>query len=116
MTARIEWRTKGKGKDALLYVGEFGEDANTVLKAWEATPDVLEDFLNEMAKLDTNVTELETDVDERNPDDWGKLVMTRARDGGDVLDIDPELYWDAVYYWFRAHGRDPHLWTEHHRR
>ena len=35
MVARIEWRTKGKGDDALLYVGEFGEDSNTVLRTWE---------------------------------------------------------------------------------
>ena len=111
MTARIEWRTRGKGKDTLIYVSEFGEDANTAVKSWEATPDVLSDFLNDMSSIDTGFIELETNVEDRNPEEWGDLVMTRARDGGDVLSINPELYWDAVYYWFRAHGRDPHPWS-----
>jgi hypothetical protein len=116
MAARIEWRTKGKGKDALLYVSEFGEDSNTVLRAWEADPDLLADFLNGMEDLNGEVTQLETDVDERNPDGWGALVMTRAHHGGDILSINPELYWDGIYTWFRAHGRDPHPWTKQSKR
>ena len=34
----------------------------------------------------------------------------RAQTGGDVLDIDPENYWDGIYYWFRSRGLDPHPW------
>ncbi len=110
MTGRIEWRTKGKGEDALLFVGEYGEDSNTVLKKWDASPSVLTDFLNDMEQLDTAVNGLEVDVDKRQPERWGKLVLSRASQGGDVLAIDPETYWDEIYYWFRAHGRDPHPW------
>jgi hypothetical protein len=111
MTARIEWRTRGKGKDALLYVGEYGEDENTVLRKWDANAPRLADFLNEMDELDTKVADLEVDVDERAPQGWGKLVLSRAaQGGGDILNIDPELYWDGIYFWFRSKGVDPHPW------
>lgn len=113
MTARIEWRTKGKGDDALLFVREFGEAGDTVLKAWHADRGRLTDFLNEMEGLDTAIVSLETDVDQRDPRQWGELVLSRAQPGGDVLDMDPEIYWDQIYYWWRSHGIDPHPW---HRR
>ena len=109
MTARIEWRTRGKGDDTLLFVGEFGEDSNTVLRKWEGTPALIADFLNDMADLDTTVVGLEVDVRERKPEQWGKLVLIRSQ-SGDILAIDPELYWDGVYYWFRSRGVDPHPW------
>src|SRR5260370_7315568 len=63
-----------------------------------------------MSELDTAVVRLETDVDKRDPQQWGKLVLSRAQQGGDVLDIDPETYWDGLYYWFRSRGLDPHPW------
>ena len=109
MVARIEWRTKGKGDDALLYVGEFGEDSNTVLRTWDADSDRLTDFLNDMETLDTVVVRLEVDADQRDPEQWGKLVLSRGR-GGEVLHVDPEPYWDGIYYWFRSRGIDPHRW------
>ena len=109
MTARIEWRTRGKGNDALLFVGEFGEDPNTVLRMWGADSVLLADFLNDMERLDTAVFDLEVDVTQREPQLWGKLVLARSQNG-DVLTINPELYWDGIYYWFRSQGTDPHLW------
>ena len=109
MVARIEWRTKGKGDDALLYVGEFGEDSNTVLRTWGADSALLTDFLNDMETLDTVVVRLEVDADQRDPEQWGKLVLARGR-GGEVLHVDPEPYWDGIYYWFRSRGIDPHRW------
>jgi hypothetical protein len=111
MTVRIEWRTKGKGDDALVLVGDYGEAPNTVMKAWAADRDLLTDFLNDMARLEPVNTRLETDVNQRDPKHWGKLVLARAAQrGGDVLDIDPEIYWDGIYYWFRSRGLDPHPW------
>ena len=109
MVARIEWRSRGSGSDALLYVGEFGEDDNTVLKTWSADAALLTDFLNDMAGLDTSVTRLEVDPDQRDPEQWGTLVLARAP-GGEVLAIDPEPYWDGIYHWFRSRGADPHPW------
>ena len=109
MAARIEWRTKGKGDDALLFVGEFGEDDNTVLRTWDADSALLTDFLNDMADLDTQVAGLEVDADQRNPEQWGRLVLSRTP-SGEVLDVNPEPYWDGIYYWFRSRGVDPHKW------
>jgi hypothetical protein len=110
MTTRIEWRTKGTGDDALIFVREFGEAGDAVLKTWSADSGRLTDFLNDMQGLDSVVGTLETDIDQRDPLSWGKLVLSRAQPGGDVLDIDPEIYWDEVYYWFRSRGTDPHRW------
>jgi hypothetical protein len=110
MTTRIEWRTKGRGDDALLFVREFGEAGDTVLKAWDADGGRITDFLNQMEDLDTAAVGLETNVDQRDPLDWGELVLARAQPGGDVLQIDPEIYWDKIYYWFRSRGIDPHPW------
>lgn len=110
MTARIEWRTRGKGDDALLLVSEYGEAPNTVVKAWPADAQLLTDYLNAMAELQTATTRLETPVDKRDPQQWGKLVLSRSQRGGDVLEIDPEPYWDGIYYWFRSKGLDPHPW------
>jgi hypothetical protein len=113
MTARIEWRTKGRGSDSLLYVREFGEAGDTVVKTWDADSGRLSDFLNDMAELDTAAGNLETDVDHRDPLQWGKLVLSRAQPEGDVLEIDPEIYWDKIYYYFRSRGVDPHPWHRH---
>jgi hypothetical protein len=107
MVARIEWRTNGGGDDTLLFVSEYGESENTALKTWKADADRLTDFLNDMTGLDTTFAGLETAVDQRDPEQYGKLILTRSKDG-DILGIDPELYWDAIYKWFRAHGKDPH--------
>ena len=113
MSARLEWRTRGKGKDALIYVREYGEAGDTVMKKWEADPGRLTDFLNQMSDLDTDGARLETSVDERDPGKFGKLVLSREP-GGAILDIDPEAYWDQIYYWFRSRGNDPHLWRGGH--
>ena len=114
MPPRIEWRTKGKGDDALLYVGEFGEDSNTVLRTWRADANRITDFLNDMTGMDTQVTGLEVAPDQRDPEQWGSLVLSRAP-SGEVLDVNPEPYWDGIYYWFRSHGVDPHQWRGQHR-
>src|SRR5579864_5297255 len=101
MSLRIEWRTRGSGQDSLLLIGDYGEAANTVMKTWQADAPLLRDFLNDMTRLESVTVRLETDVDQREPRQWGKLVLARAQRGGDVLDIDPERYWDGIYYWFR---------------
>jgi len=109
MTERIEWRTRDKGDDALILVGQSG-DSEAVLKAWRADTPLLTDFLNDLEGPDSSAASIDVEGDRRNPQQWGTLVMSRARDGGDVLAIDPEPYWDGIYYWFRAHGLDPHRW------
>jgi len=103
MGIRIEWRSQTEGDDALLKV----QDDGRVVHAWEASPALLTDFLNDMTGFDDGggaASEAEPD-----PTRWGRLVA--ARDGeGDVLFIDPEAYWDRIGYWFRSHGDDPHTY------
>jgi len=108
MTERIEWRTKSPGDDTLVLVGQLGDNANAVLKAWAADSSLIADFLNDMDALDTTAEGREVAAEQRDPQQWGKLVLSRAQEGGDVLAIDPEPYWDAIYYYFRKHGVDPH--------
>jgi hypothetical protein len=40
-----------------------------------------------------------------DPDAWGELVLSRA-DSGEVIDVDPELFWERVYARFRSRGVD----------
>jgi hypothetical protein len=46
-------------------------------------------------------------VDEarRNPVYWGELVSARASTG-EVLTMDPRLYWEGIFNWFRSRGVD----------
>lgn len=108
MTARIEWRHRSKGDEAILLVGESEGSTGGVLKAWRADAALLTDLLNDMREVGATDGALPLSEHQRDPQAWGKLVLARAQDGGDVLAIDPEPYWDGIYYWFRAHGLDPH--------
>lgn len=105
MALRVEWRTKGETDDAILVV----DDAqNAVRQAVEADPTVLRGFLNDMAELHAWRERPSVKDALRNPEAWGHLVMARATTG-EVLDMDPELFWDGIYHWFRSRGIDPHV-------
>jgi hypothetical protein len=43
--------------------------------------------------------------DKRDPAAWGHLVIARGA-SGEVLTMDPELYWEGIYAWFRSRGVD----------
>src|SRR5437870_2053076 len=103
---RIEWRSRGEGDDALVAISD--EDQR-VVRAWVADPALLTDFLNDMMKIDARDGRNGLDVSQRDPLHWGRLVLARS-DSGDLLDVDPELYWDRITYWFRSRGDDPHPW------
>lgn len=105
---RFEWRNRDGDNDVLLAVEE---NSDTVLEAWEADAALLADFLNEMTGLDAHKGRAGLDVSQRDPKQWGGLVIARS-DSGDVVSIDPELYWDRVRYWFRSRGEDPHPWRK----
>ena len=108
MTARIEWRHRSKGDESVLLVGESDGNPYRVLKAWPASTELLADLLNDMDHVGATSGALALSDTQLDPHEWGKLVLARAQDGGDVLAIDPELYWDGIYYYFRAHGQDAH--------
>ena len=102
---RIEWRYRSD-EDALLTVDEEGA---TALEVWELDRALLSDFLNLMTSLDAhNKRSIVVDA-QRDPQEWGQLVIARS-DDGDVLRVDPELYWDRVAHWFRSEGGDPNPW------
>jgi hypothetical protein len=98
----IEWRSKTEGDDFLIKVRE--EDGQ-IVSAWQADPELLRDFLNDMTGFDDGGSAVA--VDQQDPLGWGRLVLARAEDG-DALRIDPELYWGGIAYWFRSRGDDPH--------
>ena len=102
---RIEWRCRSD-EDALLTVDAEGA---TVLEVWELNRALLSDFLNLMASLDAHGRRSIADDAQRDPEEWGQLVIARS-DDGDVIRIDPELYWDRVAHWFRTQGGDPNPW------
>ena len=104
MAVRVEWRTRGEMDDTLLVVDD---DDNTVHQAVPATPTLLHDFLNDMAGLDTWQAGPAVAEDKRNSAAWGELVIARAKTG-EVLTMDPELFWEGIYLWFRSRGVDPH--------
>lgn len=104
MSRSIEWRCAPDGAYALVAV----EDAGTVVQAWPAEPELVADFLNDMTAVrDGNGSGVT--VADPDPDGWGELVIARSADG-DVLFIDPELYWNGIADLFRSRGDDPHPW------
>ena len=103
---RFEWRTKGEGSDALIAVDDA---TNSVREIWDATAPLIEDFLNDMTEVLSETSSGNTEVDEQDPEQWGVLVISRT-DEGDVISVDPELYWNRIADWFRSRGSDPHPW------
>src|SRR5437870_2470155 len=106
MGLRIEWRSRAEGDDFLLTVDE---DSETVLEERPADPALLTDFLNDMTTFETRPGRNGVRRAQRDPDEWRALVIGRS-DDGDVLDVDPQLYWEGVAFWFRSRGEDPHPW------
>jgi hypothetical protein len=90
--------------DAILVVDDTD---NTVRQGLAADPEVLRDFLNNMAYLDMWQSLRPVGDDKRDPARWGELVMARAPTG-EVITMDPELFWEGIYLWFRSRGVDPH--------
>ena len=104
MAMSIEWRLRD-GTDALLMV-----DASASAVSELSPPDdgVLKSFLavTGTAEAWQSWTEWHAvDGDGRDPDEWGDLVLSRA-DHGEVISIDPELFWERVHRRFRSRGVD----------
>src|SRR5256885_3094926 len=47
-----------------------------------------------------------------SPQEWGNIVMSRS-DEGDVLWVDPALYWEGIAYWFRSDRKSTRLNSSH---
>jgi hypothetical protein len=100
MPINAQWRTDGES-DTLLIVDE----GNQVREAVQANPEVLSTFLTNVGDLAAWHGERSVPDDKRDPGAWGLLVIARGL-SGEVLTMDPELYWDGIYSWFRSRGVD----------
>jgi len=100
VTLTAEWRTN-RGKDTVLIVDE----SNRVREALPADPNVLSTFLTNPGDLAAWHGERSVAEDQREPSAWGELVIARGP-LGEVLTMDPELYWEGIYLWFRSRGVD----------
>jgi len=103
MALHVEWRTRGEMDDTVLLV----DDNNTVRQALAADPEVLRAFLTDLVGLDAGRQPQGVEGDQRHPEAWGALIMARATTQ-EVISMDPELFWDGIYLWFRSRGLDPH--------
>lgn len=100
MVLRAEWRTDA-GNDTVLIV----DASNHVRAALPADPNVLSTFLTNPAELAGWREERAVGEHQRDPTTWGELVIARGP-SGEVLTMDPELYWEGIYSWFRSRGVD----------
>ena len=102
MSLSAEWRTRGAQNDAILVL----EDDGAIREAILVDGAILSRFLTE--QLDDLVNwrgQSLVEGEKREPDAWGELVISRA-ETGEVIEADPELFWQGIYLWFRSHGVD----------
>jgi hypothetical protein len=101
MSLSAEWRTDGV-QDYILVVDQA---SHTVRQALLPDREVLTDFLNDMADL-VYWRGKPLTPEQGSPEAWGELVIARGA-SGEVLDMNPELYWELIHTWFRSRGVDP---------
>ena len=100
MALRIEWRT-GPGRDTVLIVDE----RSSVIAAVPADAAVLTKMLTDPGSLDCWEGSRPLEAVDRVPGTWGELVISRGA-SGEILTMDPELFWNGIYEWFRSRGID----------
>jgi hypothetical protein len=96
-----QWRTSDQS-DTILIVDD--ED-NTVRQAISADPKILSRFLTDAGDLRRWPGQTVEEAGRRSPDAWGELVIARAGTG-EVITMDPRLFWEGIYTWFRSKGVD----------
>lgn len=102
MALTSEWRTKGDLVDAVLIV----DDTGSVREALPASQDLLYRYLAQhVDDLEKWRGEQPVEGDNIHPEAWGQLVISRA-DGGEIIEVEPELFWKGIYVWFRSKGVD----------
>ena len=102
MELSAEWRTRGAKNDAILVLDAEG----SIREAIVADDAILSRFLTEqLADLDSWRGQTLVEGANREPEAWGELVISRAG-SGEVIEADPELFWQGIYLWFRSHGVD----------
>jgi hypothetical protein len=98
MTVTVEWRSGRYGEVVLLV-----DESSLVAAALPADDSLLSRFLTGM-ELDDAWAD-SAPVQSQSPDSWGEVVISRAL-SGEVLLVDPEIFWDRIYRIYRANGVD----------
>ena len=100
MTLTAEWRKYGEFDVVLVLDG-----SGTVRKALAANSDVLYDFL--VPYPDVSGWQGDRTIEDtlREPQAWGDLIMART-ESGEIITMEPELFWAGVHIWFRSRGVD----------
>ena len=101
MALTAEWRASGDA-EAVLIVNDVD---NSVCAALTADATVLSKLLTDMGELDAWKSGHPVDGGNRDPEAWGHLIIARASTG-EVINMDPERFWDGIYHWFRSRGVD----------
>jgi hypothetical protein len=96
----VEWRLRDEEETLLLV------DASERVVSETSPPN--QEMLNSFLTVSATVDVWKgwpgwrpVDGGSQEPERWGALVLSRA-DNGSVISIDPELYWERVYHWFRS--------------
>ena|SRR5665213_3485331 len=100
MGLSIEWRLRPDA-DTVLIVDED----NTVRVAIPADAETLAKMLTAPGDLSTWEGGKLLEAVDRDPNAWGILVISRS-EAGQIIDMDPELFWNGIYEWFRSRGVD----------
>ena len=100
MTLTAEWRKYGEFDVVLVLDG-----SGTVRQARGATADILYEFLVAYPQIDAWRGDRTIDTPMLAPEAWGELVMAR-QDSGEIITMDPEMFWAGVHIWFRSRGVD----------
>jgi hypothetical protein len=96
-----QWRTKGDLEDAVFVL----DDSGAIRQSFLASQPVLSRFLTSMGDLQTWRGGSAVAPEGQDPESWGELVCARAG-SGEVLEVEPELFWHGIYMWFRRRGVD----------
>lgn len=100
MSLTIQWRLR-PDSDTVLIV----EDETTVQVAIPADAAVLSRMLTDPGDLAAWEGGKLLEGIDRDPAVWGELVISRSQEG-QILMMDPELFWNGIYEWFRSRGVD----------
>jgi hypothetical protein len=100
MTWSAQWRTRGHLDDAVFIL-----DDGVVQAFGPANPLVLSRLLTDLGGLDNPDSGEVPDHATADLDAWGDLVLERGN-SGEVLEVEPELFWHGIYSWFRSRGVD----------
>ncbi|MEX2598610.1 MAG: hypothetical protein WD533_03030, partial [Dehalococcoidia bacterium] len=96
-----EWRRYGEF-DTVLIVDDVD---GTVRAASIVEPALLKRLLNGPGDLHDWQGDLPVEGEKRQPGSWGALVLALSNEE-EVLDIDPEAFWQGIYLWFRSRRVD----------